>query len=803
MITVEEIVRILSGSYTGIDDGVRIELYGRTKDGESITLLYEDFRPYFILVEPPSDLLENFRENPEIKEIVDTELWVDGEERPCKKIIATYPWKVPGYRKKCKNRCKVLAADIPFIQRFIYDYDLGSTVKVEGSEEKSDRYTTEKIIKVNEFKEAEPIKPDLKILSFDIENSIEHQTIYTICCVVREGDEIESKCFSGKERQILEEFQNYVVKKDPDVITGYNINGYDIPLLKERADEIGIDNISLGRDFTELKSYGNRSWRTNGRIVADAWWSVRSELNMKRETLNQVSKELLDKEKDDVDPKEIDKEWKDNPEKVMDYCERDAELTLEILEELEVLDKAMDMATVSKLPVDEGLNGRTSTLVDSILIREADRNDIGVPMTSHKGKSSKIKGGYVHSVEPGLYEWVSVLDFKSMYPSIIIENNICFTTLSEDGEIESPTGVKFLGPEQKEGLLPSILEDLMEERDEVKRKMRESEGKEKRYYSGLQGAIKILMNSFYGVFASSFYRFTDPKIGESITAFARQNIKNLIKELNKEDLKVIYSDTDSVFFKSNYKNLEDTKELSKKIAEEYSSDDMILEFEKVLNPFFSHGKKKRYVGKVIWPEEDMLIRGYETRRSDSFEAQDESLQELFDYILDQNIEGGIDRAKEWIEETREGKVDEEKLVISRTCKKFSYYKNPDSMPNVQAAKKMQELGYEFTPGMKVSWVVTNAKKTPQEVEPWVPDHELKKEPDWEYYARRIAKTLARVTEVFGWDEDALLAGNKQSSLFSLQFSDDINKDKLKEDSKDKSKKKPEKTDEKLTLEDFM
>lgn len=799
MIKVEEIVRILSGSYTGIDEGVRIELYGKNEEGESVTLLYEDFRPYFILVEPPEDIVENFKENDEIKDIEDIELWVDGEEKSCKKITATYPWKVPGYRNKCKNRCKVLAADIPFIQRFIYDFDLGSTVRVNGDEKDTEEYTTEKVIEVDEFKGTEPIKPDLKLLSFDIENSIENKTIYTISCVVKYKDKIESRCFHGDEREILEEFQEYVVDKDPDVITGYNINGYDIPLLKERADELGIDSISLGRDYTELKSYGNRSWRVNGRIVADAWWSVRTELNMKRETLNQVSKELLGKEKDDVDPKKIDQEWKDNPEKVMNYCERDAELALEILEELEVLDKAMDMATVSKLPVDEGLNGRTSTLVDSILVREADRNDIGVPLTSHKGKSSKIKGGYVHSVEPGLYEWVSVLDFKSMYPSIIIENNICFTTLSEEGKIESPTGVKFLSPKQKEGLLPRILEDLMEERDEVKRKMKESEGKEKRYYSGLQSAIKILMNSFYGVFASSFYRFTDPRIGESITAFARQNIKNLIKELNQEDLKVIYSDTDSVFFQSEYKNLEDTIELSKRIAEDYSSDDMILEFEKVLNPFFSHGKKKRYVGKVIWPEDDILIRGYETRRSDSFEAQDESLQELFDYILDKDIEGGIDRAKEWIEETREGKVDEEKLVISRTCKKFSYYKNPDSMPNVQAARKMQDLGYEFTPGMKVSWVVTNAQKTPQEVEPWVPDHELEKEPDWEYYAGRIAKTLARVTEVFSWDEDALLAGNKQSSLFSSQFGNDKNQKEKKEKTKDK----PKKTDEKLTLEDFM
>ncbi len=799
---VERTARILSGSYSKIDNGVVIELYGRTEDGKTITLLYDDFYPYFELVEPTEEMIEELKEEEEIRDIEDEELWVDGEKRECKKVICTYPWKVPGYRKRFKGECKVLAADIPFIQRFIYDHDLNSTVSVEGELVEGEDHTTEEILQVDRFSESEPIKPDLSILSFDIENSLENDEILTIGCVFENEDDRETISIDGPEKEILKSFEEYVQEKDPDVITGYNINGYDLPKIDERAEKVGMDEINIGRDFGKLRKKGNRYWSVNGRIVADAWWSVKSELNMKRETLNHVSEELLGEEKDDVDPSEIDDEWERDPEKVKRYCEKDAELALDILKELEVLDKAMDMGTVSKLPVEEGLNPRTSTLVDSILIRRADRNDVGVPLTSHGGKSGgKIKGGYVHSIEPGLYHWVSVLDFKSMYPSIIIQNNICFTTLSEEGQIESPTGVKFLDSDQKKGLLPEILEELMEERDEVKEKMRRSEGKEERYYRGLQNAIKVLMNSFYGVFASSFYRFTDPKIGESITAFARENIKDLIEELEEDDLKVIYSDTDSVFFQSPEENLEDTIDISKKIAKDYSREEIILEFEKILNPFFSHGKKKRYVGKIIWPEEDMLVRGYELRRSDSFEAQDKALLEIFEYILDDDIDGAVERAKEWIKEVKNGEVEMEKLVISRTCKRFGYYKNPDSMPNVQAAKKMKELGYQFTPGMKVSWVVTDAGKTPQEVEPWLPDHEIDQEADWKYYAERIAKTLARVTEVFGWDKEALLAGNKQSNLFSDAFDDGDKKDD--DDRKDPSSKKegPKKKEE-VTLEDF-
>jgi len=791
-------VRILSGSYRKCEDGVEIELYGRTVEGRSITLLYDDFDPYFQLVDPPEDIVEELEKDHEIKDIIDLELWVDGSFKDCKEVVCTYPWKVPGYRKKFKKRCKVLAADIPFVQRFIYDLDLASTVSVTGRTVQTEEFTTDSVMKVEKFEECELKKPSLSILSFDIENSLKDDRILTMGCVLEKEGERKRRSFDGDEKKIIENFQEFVLKTDPDIITGYNINGYDLPLLEERAEKVGLKEILLGRDRGKLRKRGNQYWSVEGRIIADAWWSVRSELNLKRETLNHVSKELLGEEKEDVDPSKIDLEWDKNPEKVKKYCVKDAELALDILKELEVVDKAMDMGTVAKLPVEEGLNSRTSTLVDSILIRKADRQDIGVPLTSHGGKRGKIKGGYVHSIEPGLYHWVSVLDFKSMYPSIIIKNNICFTTLSKKGDIESPTGTRFLSPEQKKGILPDILESLMDERDEVKEKMNQAEGKEERYYRGLQNAIKVLMNSFYGVFASSFYRFTDPDIGESITAFARENIKELIEKLQEEGLKVIYSDTDSVFFRSPKENLEDTIDMSERIAREYSSEEIILEFEKVLNPFFSHGMKKRYVGKVIWPEDDMLVRGYELRRSDSFEAQDDALREIFEYVLDDDIDGAVERAKQWIHDVREGEIEPEKLIISRTCKKFSSYKNPDSMPNVQAAKKMIEKDHKFTSGMKVSWIVINADKTPQEVEPWLPDQEFTKEPDWEYYARRIAKTLSRVTEVFNWDEKALLCGNKQSNLFSDKF----NGDGKKSSTSDKKSKELEK-DEKVTLEDFV
>ena len=120
------------------------------------------------------------------------------------------------------------------------------------------------------------------------------------------------------------------------------------------------------------------------------------------------------------------------------------------------------------------------------------------------------------------------------------------------------------------------------------------------------------------------------------------------------------------------------------------------------------------------------------------------------------------------------------------------YVTPDALPNVQAARKLKEWGYEVVPGMKVSWIVTDAKRSPQRIHPYVSGREFDGTPDWNYYARRLAHTLAYVTEVFGWDDKSLLAGSQQVTLFRDEF-----------DSKRRDETRVKKTEKKLTLKDFM
>src|SRR2546426_669178 len=698
-----------------------IQLFGRTREGQSITIEYSGFQPYFFVVEPPQSLRGAFGRDSQVVKLEDVTLQVEGRPTPCARVVLRQPWKTPEYREKARRYGSTpLEADIPFQHRFIYDMDLGAAVRVHGKEaDPAGRYTTDLFLIADRFEACDPFRPALRVLSFDIENSITDGHIFCIGIAYREAGEIKTLVLQGSEREIVEGFVKLVHELDPDIISGYNIDGYDLPVLIDRAAKAGIPRLQLARDFSDFFHLGERFWRVDGRILTDVWWAVRAErlsLHMKQETLDYVGRQLLGEGKHELSRRHIDEEWAKDREKVIRYCLNDANLSLRILEKIGRIEKTLDLAAVSKLPLEDVLHGRTSNLIDSILIRAADRALVAVPMMKMRGgRVEQIEGGYVH---------------------------------------------------------------------------------------GLQPAIKVLMNAFYGVLASSFYRFNDPKVGASITAFARERIKGIISELEADGVKVVYADTDSVFFQSPTPGLESSLEFARKTAERFSRGRISMEVDKVYRSLFSHGRKKRYAGKVAWPTEgEIMVRGYEIRRTDAFDLQSEAQLLVFDKILDNDPDGAIELARRIVAEVRDGhppltnpeKDPIEMLVISRTVKEENQYVNPDSMSNVIAARKLEQMGEEFMPGMKVSWIVTDHKKSPMEVEPYLSGAKFEKMPDWEYYARRVAQTLAYVTEVYGWDEKALLTGKRsqQKSLSSDDFREALPTESIR------------RTDKKLTLEDFF
>jgi DNA polymerase I len=867
-------IRIISVNYSKEGDGVVVEIFGKTKEGTSI-VARKPFRPYFYIIEPSDKVRKELAIEPEFVSIEDCALWYEGKDRPAVKITGKFPWKFGGrgkgkYRGKFESMgAKVVACDIPFHLRFIYDYDLSTCVRITGEFESEPkvraRYSTNIVLNAVSFQEVKPFNVPIKIFSYDIENSIKTGLIYCICCAVREGDGvIKFETLTGNEKDIIQGWIDVIKKHDPDVLVGYNSDIYDLPHIISRAEKLELAKITrdeesedarpriikgldIGRDGSAPSPHGADDWKLHGRIIADAWWSARRELKPKRETLNYVANLLFGESKEDVDSKKIDEEWAKDKEKVLSYCRKDAELALRILEHIRVVQKAADLAGVARLPLAEAYDASTSSLVDSFLIREADRRGIAVTHTRRHGDDEdeeKIEGGYVKLPTAGLYNNVFTIDVKSMYPSQIIKNNICFTTMDPNGTIISPhdPNVKYLSASEKEGVLPYLLAKWWKDRDEAKAKMKAAKSAglkdEAKYYDGLQGAIKIMMNTMYGIFASNFYRFTNKDIGATITAFSREAIKGAAEKLEAEGVNVLYSDTDSLFILSKYDTLLETITMGLDISERYSEKQVSFEFEKILNPWFTHGAKKRYFGKVVWPpvnpivveegdkilvwssykekavnefkrlngewnpkalywsfekearpeieailkthyveEDDMFIRGYETRRTDAFGLQSTALKTIFAKVLDRDLQGAIDYAIETVqsvkksgkpvttlfaeEDTKPKKyIPIDQLVISRTCQAEEVYDRPDSMVNVLVARKLVKMGADFTPGMRVSWIVTDGKAQPQKAEPYIDGRIFEAEPDYQYYAKRLASSLARVIESWGWDEKALYLNKK-------------------------------------------
>ncbi|MDP7265033.1 MAG: DNA polymerase domain-containing protein, partial [Candidatus Thermoplasmatota archaeon] len=669
-------VRVLNGTYNVEGMGVRIDLFGRTKAGRSLTMRYNGFYPYFYIVSPDQNLIQDLMDDPDVVRYSMRMLYVNNVKKDCIKVEIKHPFKVPDYKKRYQNRFKILAADIPFIQRFFYDLNLASSLKVSGEivtdAVVTQNYTTDLVVDVKEIKFGHSFRTDLKILSFDLENSIRTGRILCICCAIRAGmNDIRYEVLQGIESDILMDFTKLVKTEDPDILTGYNIDNYDIPYIRKRMVVNGMGNsLMLSRNLSPVTPDKFIGWNCKGRVIVDAWWQVKKEKRPKRESLSYVSTKFLGVSKLDVDSSKMDEEWEKDPEKVIKYCKRDAELPILLLEKLGIIQKYIDLSQVSRLPFGDVIKGRTSTLIDSLLIREAEKKNVGIPLSIHQSKKDSITGGYVHTLRAGLYHWVCVLDFKSMYPSIIIANNICFSTKSSEGDIFAPNGARFLSRERKEGILPDILKKLMHDRELAKDKSKEAKDEdERRYYEGFQQAIKVLMNAFYGVFASNFYRFTDKSIGGAITSFARQNITRIIEELKTEGIHVLYSDTDSIFVQSPFSALDTSVAFGSDLAKRFSKEGAVLEFEKILETFFAHGAKKRYVGKVVWPVEGLLVRGYEIRRSDSFDLLTDTLKKVFSHILSVDDEDAPKKAlklvRSVIADTKRGLVDPNKLIISK------------------------------------------------------------------------------------------------------------------------------------------
>lgn len=826
----------ISASYEIRDEKTYAVIYGKTSKGNTVKVVTQ-FDPYCIvegLEEAHLNKLEHFRtttfdqwrqsgENTwDYIEVRNVEPIVlkhrDGSTHQMHKITVATPRDVPRVRKWLQTYQTAYSADILYPLRFYYSHNLGAYFQVQGKLVNSNTLVDNT---TRDMEEKDYFMPKFKIISFDIENSMNPEKdgeIFVISAEVYDqtNDRVEMFSFRqdklGHEESVINGFRDLVIKEDPDIITGYNIDNYDWPKILYRASKLGTD-FNIGRDGSQVRLYGDESKHAKivGRVSFDVYKMVHKDqgLMLPNEDLDSVARELdLGSKTAGVDGSKIDILWAENPDLAVTYCENDASLALKIaLHPLtNYFERGVSMGIPSMLPLEETINPVSSRLIDSVLIRRFE--ELGYATPTHKGfdqdndeEEEEYEGGFVLQPRAGVYNLVLVLDFKSMYPSQEMENNICWLTYigeekgigkSNDKSIavpferaleydknKNPTKTewvthRFLRHSDLHGVIPQVMEKYMKWRQDAKNKYKHykevgNEGKAT-YYDNLQYSIKVLMNAFYGVLGSHFYRYSFQEIAESITGASRNTIQDTIDYIEKtKKFSVLYTDTDSVFVLTNKDYAEEVKAVGEEIAQALSHGYLQLEFEDIFSTWFNHGKKKYYIGKSAITGK-RKVRGYALRRRDSFQLQKDILQDvLFSIVDNKEMDKVFNDVKAKLLFLRAGEIDPKELVITKSVKEFKHYKDPDSLVQVRVAKKLLEIGYPWMPGQRVSYIITDGS-SPLTAEPVIPGRPLPS-PDLKYYEERIITMLGgtsskkpNILAVFGWDKKAIRTGLKQRRL---------------------------------------
>ncbi len=708
---------IVDSSHTIIDNQTHVILIGRLENGQSF-MTCSELNPYCFIAENDLKLFKKVLSKYKIEK---TDLKTF-EEKKVVKISSNLQSDIIKLSNFIhKSKVNTYEADIKPHMRFIIDNNILGSIEIEGHYEPSDKI--DRIYKNPEIKSAS-FTPELKIASIDLESDKKTGNLFCIGIYsdkYKENFMITSKKLKNtvsckNESECLEKFKQALIKIDPDIITGWNIIDFDLKYLENlfKKNKIMFD---LGRDDknTKLRIESNffrfSSAEVSGRQVLDGLNLIRDPFikeapfikskEFESYSLEDVAQAILGKGKilkGKERHEEITRLYKEDQQKLADYNLMDCELAYKIVKDSKMIDLAIERSQLTGLTLDRLTSSIAS--FDSVYIREARKKGLVSPSTRYGVKEERIKGGYVYSSKSGIYNNVLILDFKSLYPSIIRTFNIdpaSKLNKKEKGCIESPNKAYF---KNQEGVLPIIIEKLHDAREKAK--------KEKRELASY--AIKIIMNSFFGVLASPNCRYFSLETANAITYFGQEIIKLTAKEIEKKSHKVIYSDTDSVFVETGL-GKEKANKLGKQIPEEINEfynkyvknnfnrkSYLELEFDKqylrlmipkVRGSEEDIAAKKRYAGLHEENGKEILeIVGLEAIRGDWTEAAQEFQTELIKKTFHKEpIEKFI---KSFVQSILSGKLDE-KLIYRKSIRKNLDEYTKTTPPHVKAARKLVNL----------------------------------------------------------------------------------------------------------------
>jgi len=637
-----------------------VHLFGKDENGESFVVRDDRLSPHFYVA---TEDLE--RAGKVAKLNVEECGWRSVDGRPVTRVYVDTPPSAPVLRDALqKAGIATFEADIPFATTFLIQRGIRGSMRIEGTSRPG--RLLQHVYQNPTLEPAEWI-PRLRVVSFDIETDAEAKQLYSIAMcgdgvrevlIVGDAPTVDGIVVRGcrDERELCALFAQRLREIDPDVLTGWNVIDFDLKVLEETFQRTRVP-FHLGRAELPCKLrlesgiWGSSRAIIPGRVVLDALSLVRdSFIRLDDYRLETAAQEILGRGKvihSEERSEEITEAFLRDRERFVRYNLVDCELVSEILEARDLLDLTIRRSLLTGMPLDR-VGGSIATF-DFLYLSELHARNVCAITVPEGRVSLPTQGGFVLDSLPGLYDRVGVFDFRSLYPSIIRTFRLDPLSVIPRGRepksgppIVSPNGARF---EREGGILPELLDRLFPLREQAQR-----ENDPRRAQ-----AIKILMNSFYGVLGTPRCRFYSPDTANAITSLGQKILRWTRDAFERRGLPVLYGDTDSLFVdlgsepddaraaaRGRALAEELNREIAESIAREYQVESRLeLRFEKLYSRLLlpalrgsSQGSKKRYVGMLRENGEERLhFVGLESVRRDWTDLAKQYQRELVHLVF--------------------------------------------------------------------------------------------------------------------------------------------------------------------------
>ncbi len=776
---------ILQTSYRVISEpnGQRapvVHLYGRLEDGE--TFLVRDYRqrPHFYIRAADAERARALGARE--LQLIDKRTF-DGAA-VCRIEVETPP-EVPSLRDRLhKADIETFEADVRFAVRYLIERGIKGGCEIEGEAAPGTGVTW---IFDNPTLRPASVRIEPRVLSFDIETDAKGERLLAIALYAPGIDEVlivdggdrpmpENATRCADELAAFDAFCDRIKKLDPDVLTGWNIVDFDLSVLARIAQRVHHP-FTLGRDAGAIRIrkaegyFGSGNAVIPGRLVLDGIDLLRGAfVRMDDYSLDAVARAVLGEGKavtGDVHDRigEILHNYQHDLAAFARYARTDARLAFDIVQRLNLVQLAFARSQLAGMTPDRVAASIAS--FDFLYLTELEKRGIVAPTV--RSDDSRVhaaqQGGHVLEPVTGMHKNVWVFDFKSLYPSIIRTFNIDPLTYVADPApdtdlIHTPGGAFRREP----AILPRMLDELFPQRDAAKK-------------SGddvASHAIKILMNSFYGVLGTPACRFHNTALANAITGTGRDLLLWSKRWFEAAGFKVLYGDTDSLFISSGADDPESAREQGPKLAasltgaldcyvsERWHVESRFeLEFEKLYLKLFlprarhsTRGASKRYAGLLHGKDTtNVEFIGMEVVRRDWTDLAKRVQRELYHRLFaGASVD---DYLADIVKQVRNGELDDA-LIYRKNLRKDTDDYTATTPPHVAAARKStQPLG------RLISYVMTTAGPEPLDNVL----HPL----DREHYIEKQVKSVAEpVLATLGLDFERVIGDSRQLDLLALQ-----------------------------------